>query len=172
MTEGLIGIIGILVGVLLNELFRRSNRIENYSSRIFDKRLQIYEELLARLQETSEFVSDIVKAEELQAEEKHESCHPKILNLLGYCDSNQLYLNDEIIVHIGATFCRIGEIIDSDDQAFRDSEFQEFWRDINNAKGMIKAESGIEEMNALFKKITKAKHSSPIIEYYRRGKSD
>lgn len=172
MTEGLIAIVGILVGVLLNELFRRSNRIENYSSRIFDKRLQIYEELMMRVQETSELVTDIIKSEELSADEMHDNCHPKILNLLGYCDSNQLYLNDEITVHIGATFCRIGEIIDSDDQAFKDSEIQEFWHDINNAKGMIKAESGIEEMNALFKKITKAKHRSPVIEYYRRGKSD
>jgi hypothetical protein len=47
MEEALIGLLGVLVGLFVNEHFRKTNRIENYSSTVFEKRLKIYEELMA-----------------------------------------------------------------------------------------------------------------------------
>ena len=37
---------------------------------------------------------------------------------------------------------------------------------------MIKKESGIEELDKLFRSITRAKHKSDIIDYYNKLQSD
>ena len=39
---------------------------------------------------------------------------------------------------------------------------------LKNAKEMTKAEAGIARVNRFFGKITRAKLSSPLIEYYRQ----
>lgn len=172
MTEALIGLAGILIGLLINEHFRKANRIENYSSRIFDKRLEIYEELMRLVDEKSSLVTEVVENPELTKEEAHSICQPAGLEVMEYCDANQLYLNEEITVHIGATFVGIADIIDSDDDEYKQTEIQRFRQSVGSAKQMIKSESGIEELNQLFKKITKAKHTSPIIEYLRELKKN
>lgn len=172
MTEALIGLIGILIGLLINEHFRRTNRIENYSSRIFDKRLEIYEGLMRLVDEKSSLVSGVVENAKLSKEEAHSICQPAGLEVMEYCDANQLYLNEEITVHIGAAFVGIADIIDSDDDENKKTEIQKFRQSVVNAKQMIKAESGIEELNELFKKITKARHASPVIEYFRELKKN
>lgn len=172
MTEALIGLVGLLIGLLINEHFRRSNRIENYSSRIFDKRLEIYEGLMRLVDEKSSLVSEVIESAELSKEDTHSICQPAGLEVMEYCDSNQLYINEEITVHIGATFVGIVDIIDSDDDEYKKTELQRFRLSVVSAKQMIKAESGIEELNQLFKKITKAKHTSPVIEYLRELKKN
>ena len=172
MTNALIGLAGILIGLLINEHFRRTNRIENYSSRIFDKRLEIYEGLMSLVDKNSSLFSEVFDSEELTKEEAHGICQTATLEVMKYCDANQLYLNDEITVHIGATFVGIGDIIESDDAEYKKTEIQRFRQYMGSAKQMIKAESGIEELNQLFKKITKSKHSSPVIEYFRELKKN
>lgn len=172
MTKALIGLAGILIGVLLNEHFRRSNRIENYSSRIFDKRLEIYEALMRLVDEKSSLVLEVVESENLTKEEAHGICQPAGMDVIEYCDANQLYLNEEIIVHIGATFVGVGDIIDSDDKEYKQTEIQRFRQFVGSAKQMIKADSGIDELNQLFKKITKSKHTSPVIDYFRELKKN
>jgi xanthosine utilization system XapX-like protein len=44
MGTALIGLLGVLVGISINEWLRKRNRIETYAARVFDKRLEIYEE--------------------------------------------------------------------------------------------------------------------------------
>jgi len=175
MTEALIGLVGILIGLLLNEHFRRSNRIENYSSKVFEKRLEIYEKLIVLVNEKSSLVTDMIESigvlEELTEEVAHEVCFKAGLDLMEFCDANQLYLNDEITVHIGATFVGIEEIIDANKEE-KEIQLQKFRLAVGEAKKMIKAESGIEELDSLFKKITKARHNSPVIEYFRELKKN
>lgn len=172
MTDALIGLAGILIGLFINEHYRRTNRIENYSSRVFDKRLEIYEELMQLVHEKSLLVTEVIESTELSKDKAHSICQPAGLVIAEYCDANELYLNEEITVHIGATFVGVGDIIDSDDNEYKKTQIQKFRQSIGSARQMIKAESGIEELNELFKKITKAKHSSPVIEYFRELKKN
>ncbi len=169
MTEALIGLAGILIGLLINEHFRKTNRIENYSSKVFDKRLEIYEKLMLLVHEKSSLVTELI--EEITKDVAHEACFKAGLDVMEYCDINQLYLNEEIIVHIGATFVGTGDMIDADKES-KKIQLQNFRMSVLEAKEMIKAESGIEELNDLFKKITKAKHNSPIITYFREAKKN
>lgn len=175
MTEALIGLAGILIGLLINEHFRKTNRIENYSSKVFDKRLEIYEKLMLLVHEKSSLVTELIESieliEEITKDVAHETCFKAGLDVMEYCDINQLYLNEEITVHIGATFVGTANMIDADKES-KKVQLQNFRMSVLEAKEMIKAESGIEELNDLFKKITKAKHNSPIIAYFREAKKN
>ncbi len=175
MTEALIGLAGILIGLLLNEHFRKTNRIENYSSKVFDKRLEIYEKLMLLVHEKSSLVTELIEnievIEEITKDMAHEACFKAGLEVMEYCDINQLYINEDITVHIGAAFVGTGDIIDADKES-KKVQLKNFKISVLEAKKMIKAESGIEELNDLFKQITKAKHDSPIITYFRELKKN
>lgn len=172
MQQALIGLLGVLMGLLINEHFRRHNRIEAFSSRIFDKRLEIYEKLMALLDNAAGIIEEVLENDDLSKYEKNAICHPTGLELMEFCDANQLYLNDEITVQIGGTFANVADIIDIEDPDDKANEILRFRRSIGDTKKMIKAESGIQELNNLFLRITKAKHSSPIIDYYRSIKKN
>ena len=72
MTEALIGVIGLLLGILLGEYFRRGRRIELYSKEIFQKRLQIYEELYKKIGEAKKIADDIIENPKYSKEERKE----------------------------------------------------------------------------------------------------
>lgn len=61
MEAAIIGLTGMLLGILLNELLRRRNRIEGYAVRVFDKRLEIYEGLYERVSACSEVAIDVAR---------------------------------------------------------------------------------------------------------------
>jgi hypothetical protein len=46
MDTALVGLVGLLVGMLITEHFRKRSRIEQFSGRIFEKRLTVYEKLM------------------------------------------------------------------------------------------------------------------------------
>jgi hypothetical protein len=48
MDSALIALIGVLIGILTNEYLRRNNRIEKYSEKLFDKKLEIYKTTLSK----------------------------------------------------------------------------------------------------------------------------
>jgi len=47
MESAIVGCLGLLLGVVLGEFFRRRRRIEVYAQKVFEKRLEIHEELHA-----------------------------------------------------------------------------------------------------------------------------
>ncbi len=40
MEGALIGLAGLLIGILLNEYYRRKSRIEQYSAQVFEKKVK------------------------------------------------------------------------------------------------------------------------------------
>ena len=70
MTQALIGVLGVLVGIFVNELLRRNRRIEDYSTKIFEKRLQVYEELYSKLHECYEASGDALEGD-YSAKDRH-----------------------------------------------------------------------------------------------------
>jgi hypothetical protein len=170
METALIGFFGIVFGILLNEYFRRKNRIEDYSSQLFEKRIKVYEGLMARIHNSSHVISDLFDDEETPEEIKIHLAFEEGLKVAGYADKYQLYLNEDISVHCGAAFVGVGDIFEIDDEEERKNRIDSFYTDIREAKLMIKKESGIEEINKLFQTMTKTNHKSPIIEYYHKLK--
>src|SRR5208337_3985962 len=104
MWTALIGLFGVLLGMGLNELLRRRNRIETYSSIVFDKRLALYEELMSRLQAAYKVATDVMENEEYSEEQRQELVSAAILDIAAFSDENELYIDSDLAAHCVATF--------------------------------------------------------------------
>lgn len=94
------------------------------------------------------------------------------MEVVEFMSKNQFYINEELVVHIGATFVKPGDIIEESDQNTKADLISDFNEQIKDAQKMIVDEIGISKINKSFKSITKVKHSSPIIDYYRELKRE
>lgn len=166
METALIGLVGLLTGILLTEYFRRRSRIEKYSSSVFDKRLEVHDRLLRLLHRSANLVRETVEEPNLDADEGQERVWRAGLELMKYCDRHPLFLNEEITVHCGAAFAGAQDIFECQGEE-RQRNLEDFDRRIRQAVRMIVAESGIEELNRLFRSLTKAKLESDVISYLR-----
>lgn len=167
MESVLIGLAGILIGIFLNEYLRRRSRIEMYSRRMFEKRIDIYEGLMTKVRVAARVVAEALKDSELSDEERRVIAFEAGLTVMQYTDDHTLYLNDDIIVHCGATFVGTGDIFDKQEGRQRDKAIEAFRKEIRQSCDMIEKESGIGQLNKLFKSVTKATYTSPVIDYYR-----
>ena len=87
-----------------------------------------------------------------------------------YCDRNSLFLNDEITVHCGATLVGVSDIVTMDEGSERGDQVSRFRSMLRDAKAMVRAESGMTEIDRSFRAVSKASHSSSVIDYYRKAK--
>lgn len=170
MEQALIGILGLIVGIVLNEYFRRRNRIEAYSTKVFERRLEAYEGLMKAIRDAEGEVNEVLDDESLDAKERHEKTFEAGLRVMEYTDEHSLFLNDEIIVHCGAAFIGVDDILNMPNGKNRTEEIDRFRTMIGDAKKMIRVESGMSEIDQAFRSVTKAKHSSSVIDSYRKLK--
>jgi len=101
------------------------------------------------------------------AEERHEIMATLVFPLLEFMDTNSLYLNDEIAVHCGGMWMSIDEIPSIQDGRECTSQMEAFQKDFADVKAMIREESGLKEIDKLFRSIAKPRYSSRLIDYYR-----
>ena len=90
MWTALIGIFGVVIGAGVNELLRRSRRIESYTGRVFDKRLEKYEHLMALMKAASVVAADVMKNTEYTPKQRHELISSVILPIAQFTDDNEL----------------------------------------------------------------------------------
>lgn len=167
METALIGLLGVLLGVILNETVRRRSRIENYSAVVFEKRLKIHEELFRMVSDCSEIARDLIKNEAYSKDERHEIVSNAILPIAKYCDDNELYINEGLSVHYIALLMGVEDTHYIKNKKKKKEEIKRFWENFWNAKKMIRKETGIADLDRLFRSITKSRPSSPIIDYVR-----
>jgi len=172
MEQALIGLVGLLIGILLNEYFRHRNRVETYSSKVFERRLEVYEGLMKVIGEAESKVSDALENESVPLAERHQRAFEAGIGVMEYMDKHSLYLNDEITVHCGAAFVGVGDILEMPKGKKREGQIAQYRAMIGDVKRMIRAESGMSEIDRVFRTVTKAKHSSPVIDYYHKNKNE
>ncbi|MBA7493467.1 hypothetical protein ES702_04026 [subsurface metagenome] len=163
MESALIGLLGVLLGILITEYLRRRNRIEIYSRSIFEKRLKIYEELYDKINTISSESTDIIENSEYSKDERFNKWSSILLDLARYLDQNKLYVDENIGIHCMVTLIGIEEIYDIKNKRKKEKAKRKFYENIKKAISMIKVETGLKEMDTLFKGITKARHSSDFI---------
>jgi hypothetical protein len=105
-----LGIIGVLIGALLNEFIRRSNRREQFSATIFAKRLDAYEKLLGVLQEGSEIAYEVMENSKLTAQERHDLISVAIHKVAKHVDTHDLYIDQEIGANSVALFMGVEDV--------------------------------------------------------------
>lgn len=167
MEQALIGLVGLFIGILLNEYFRRRNRVEAYSSKVFERRLEVYEGLLAAIRKAEAEISSILDNESIPQDERQKMAFVAGLKVMEYMDAHSLYLNDEITVHCGAAFVGVADILDQREANKHQEMLRHYYEMLRSAKEMVRAESGMKAIDNAFRTVSNAKHSSPVIEYYR-----
>ena len=168
MEKALIALAGVLIGILLNEHFRKRSRIETYSQRIFDKRLEVYEGLMAIIQESYNVASEVIENSELSKENRHTIISGAIVPLAKYTDDNALYLDSYIGAQATALLMGVEDIQDIEDKLEKESAISRFRADYKATKEIIIADSGVAEVNKHFEAISKSNPSTPIIEYIKK----
>ncbi|OLE54566.1 MAG: hypothetical protein AUG51_07735 [Acidobacteria bacterium 13_1_20CM_3_53_8] len=172
ILTSLIGLIGVLIGLFINEYFRRRNRVELYSKEIFQKRLSVYEKLYEKIYKISPIAHDIMENPKYSEEERHEIWSSVVFDMAKFMDSNELYLNENITVHCVSALIGVEDVYYMEDPEEKKGEIENFTKSIANARKMIKAETGLEALDKLFSSISKAKHESEIISYYQKLKRE
>ncbi len=164
----IISIVGVMLGTMLgaglNELFRQRQRIEAYAVRVFDKRLEKYEELMALLQAAYLVASDVMQKNGRTSKQRIDAA---VFPIVQFLDDNELYIDEELGIHCIATFMGAEDVQDTENPQERKKRQQEIYDKYKDAKRMIREDSGIAKIDKMFKGITKPRLSGSVIEYVR-----
>jgi len=172
MLTALIGLTGLLLGVFLNEYFRRRSRVEIYSKEVFQRRLTVYEALYAKMTAAYTIANDIIEKPDYSKEQRHAIWSDVVLDVAKFTDDNNLYLNEQLIMHCMMTLIGVEDIHDIRDSKRKKEEIEQFNKSCGDARTMIRKESGLEALDKLFGTISQAKHQSDYIAYYEKLKKE
>ena len=145
MENALIALVGVLIGILCTEHFRRKNRIEFYSQKVFDKRLAIHEELFSLMQGSYSIISNLMEHEGLTEDERKDIASSVIIPICEYTDKNQFYLDKYLIVQVSTVFMGSEDVIGYSDPVIREAEKSKIRQAYAESKDMIISESGAAE---------------------------
>lgn len=168
MESGIIGLLGVILGIVITELLRRRRRVELLLSKAFEKRLNVYDELFGKLNECTLVAYDVMDNPEYSKDERSDLWSTVVLDVAQFCDAKKLYLNEDITIHCMMTMIGVEDIYYIEDKKHKEKEKAKFSREINEAKEMIKKETGLAELDNLFRSITKAKHGGNYLDYVNK----
>lgn len=172
MESALIGLIGVLVGALLAEHFRRRNRVEAYSQKIFDHRLEIYEELMRLVQHAYTVACEVIEHSELAHKDRLSAVSEAIYSIAQYTDRNALFVDTYIAAHTTTMIMGVEDISDISDETEREAAIAVFRANYKTAKEMICKESGVHQINEHFKLVSHSNPKSPIIQRIKEIQRD
>jgi hypothetical protein len=162
----LIGMVGVIIGTVLNEYLRRGRRIEQYSSIIFTKRLEAYEVLMSLICEGTEFANEAISNASLSYDERRNLVSAAITPIAKHVDENRLYINGELGAHCTALFMGTEDIHDAGPPE-KQSLLERYYKMLQETYRMITEDSGIAQINNLFHVINRPKITGPVIEAIR-----
>lgn len=171
IIASIIGIFGVGVGVLLNEFMRRRNRRELYAPKIFEKRLEAYEGLIEQINQGSKVASEVIENDDFTQEERHECISVVVHGMANFTEKNRLYLDEDLVVHCMALFMGVEDIYDANESDKQDS-LGHYYDMRKEALRMATEDSGVAEINRLFKVINKPQIDGELIQYYRNLKRE
>jgi hypothetical protein len=166
-----IGMLGVIVGTLLNEHLRRGRRAEQYSSIIFSKRLEAYETLLTLIHSGSELADEVITNSTLSAKERHSIVSAAIFPIAKHVDLNALYIDDELGAHCVALFMGTEDIHDAPESE-RAEHLKDYYEMKKETYRMIIEDSGVAQINKLFRSINRPKLTEPLIERIRELRNE
>lgn len=171
MNGALLGLIGVLIGALVAEYFRRKSRVESYAQVVFERRLNVYEGLYSLVREASEVASGVMAEEcELNHDERHALISTQILSLAEYADKHGLFIDEEVSMHVVAMFMGAEDVLDIDDTVERASARSSFLESLKLANDMIFQDSGLKEIHKHYKSVSHSEPDSAIIQYLKEAK--
>ncbi|MCY4408280.1 MAG: hypothetical protein OXC15_18070 [Rhodospirillaceae bacterium] len=166
------GVIGVLSGVIANELLHRRRRIESYSARVFDVRLGKYSELVALLNSGYEIATEVMENTEHSKEERHSLISEVVLGIARFLDRNELFIDEEVRLQGIAAFMGAEDVLDIEDANKQEEERNTILQSYAQARKLIREHSGVAEVDKFFKRVAKPTSTSPAIDYFLQIKKD
>ena len=161
-----VGVIGVVLGVLLNELLRRRNCRELYAPKIFEKRLAAYEGLAELIQNGGGVANEVIENPDLTAEKRHDLIMAPIMSIAKYVDRSWLYIDEELGAHCTALFMGVEDIYEAKGDE-KDKLLSNYYHLRKKALRMIGEDSGVVEINKVFRAINRPKIGGPVVEAIR-----
>jgi hypothetical protein len=109
---------------------------------------------------------EVINNAVLLSEERHELISSAVLSIAKHVDRNALYLDEQLNAHCVALFMGIEDIHDVPESE-RQHHLDAYRKLKKEAYRMITEDSGITEMNKLFRRINRPRFSGPVIEAMR-----
>lgn len=162
----LIGMLGVIVGTVLNEFLRRGRRTEQYSTTIFEKRLEAYEKLMNLLHAANEIADEVIQNSKLSHKERHDLISSAIFPIAEFVDRNSLYIDEELGTQCVALFMGVEDIQEAPEPKKQD-DAKHFYEMRRETYRMIREDSGVAAVNKLFRSINRPRITSPVIEAIR-----
>jgi len=169
LISPIIGVVGVIIGILITEFFKRKEQKSLYSKTIYEKKLKIYERLFSKMNHASLLGHKILKESELPEEERYNLWAPLVIDLAEFTDKNKLYLNEEISIHCLMTVIGLDDAPGLPEGEQKD-HINNFNTGIKEAGELIQEELGLTRLNKFFNKINKPKIQSSYIEIFDRLK--
>ena len=140
-----------------------------FAPKIFEKRLEAYERLIEQIHHGSKIANEVIENKELTQEQRHDLVSVVVHGMVEFCENNHLYIDEELAVHCMALFMGVEDIYIADiDQK---KEFLDNYRHMRKeALRMAIEDSGVAEINRLFKEINKPNIEGSLIHYFRKAK--
>jgi len=171
LFSSLIGLAGVIVGILINEYFKRKDRESLYSDTIFQKRLEIYDKLFTKMSTASEISNEVIENVSLSKQERLQTWSEIVLDIAKFTDTNKLYLNEEIAMHCMITLIGVEDIYNLPENE-KKLEISKFYTGIKEVSDLIKEEIGLKRLDKFFNKINKPIISSSYIEAFNKIKNE
>ena len=145
------------------EHFRRRNRVEAYSLKVFERRLEVFEGLFRLVQEAYQVACEVLDNTELSHEERTALVFPAGLRIAEYTDENALYLDHYVAADAAAFMLGVDDILAIEDLTEREAEISVFRQRYKSLKQLIIEESGVYQVNQHFRLVSRSRPDSPII---------
>lgn len=165
-----------LGGVWLSSYLGSKNRNENFIAKeIMLKKLERYERLFSLMRSADEEVSslfDLARKAKTKVEltKIPDTVFPAGLAIAQYTDDQRLYLDQDVAMHITATFLGPSDVYELDPEskgyAKKIKESETHYREqYNQGVELIADYAGFNRLEKTYKKINKPTATSPIIDY-------
>jgi len=144
--------------------FDAKTELRCFASTVFERRLNIYEELFKKIQKANDSASDVISNPAYSEEQRNDIIFVAGLDIAEFCDENAFFIDSDLGAHCTALLLGdVEKIYLLDDEAEKQRAIREYREDYMNTLRMIEEEAGVHQVKKLFKSISKPKLDSPII---------
>jgi malate/lactate dehydrogenase len=165
VESALIGLAGVLLGVALNEFFRRKRRIEAYAQKVFGKRLSIYEGLHGMMQVAYGVANEVMENSEAGHQQRLEAISAPLLELADYVDRNELYVDRYIGLQAMTSLMGAEDVADIEEESRREAEKLRIRKRYRDTVAMLADGAGITQVSRHLRIVSRPDPDSDVIRY-------
>ncbi|HQG09194.1 MAG TPA: hypothetical protein PL093_00965 [Candidatus Pacearchaeota archaeon] len=165
------GPVGVIVGILLTEWLNNSRQRFIYLEKMFEKKLEIYENLYKKMKKAYDLGIEILNDKESTKDERLKKWTATVLDVSKYLDDNTLYLNEYVRLHCALSVVGVEKVASLSGKEY-DKAKDKYIKNWGKTEEIIKNEAGIERLEKFLSKINKSRNDSNYKKIIKKLKED